>query len=427
MATMLCQLYAADPKQSLPATRGALYAKFTGLLHRRMSSRDQSGIRNQAEATMARFGPAALSRAHDLIDQLPDTIDSLAFNHHSGSETSWLNALAALDSARRPRAVPEDDWNGFLASVLGRSGLLTRSGDGFTFLHQTLQEYCAARHIARIPSSHAYELDRLLGLWKEDGGTNPWGAPLDAASYIGFLIDPGTASPTDPFSSLRALAVPGNIRGCLLIATQLSLGTLLADQWKPLVQAAVQAMATASADPGNDATSRVWAAIVLAELNLDEGTTALETLADDRLLDGEFNEDPHSPDFSDRLLAARALLELHLQRGKDACHRLVHDSYLYDSVRVRAADVLLAAGDERACSAFTYLAEADILFDDRLDAATRLTTLDPEAAVRALHQLIGHYRGDPDWLDWCKDAAKILTNLGDPRGQQIISELCAEL
>ncbi|MFE3830568.1 dsDNA nuclease domain-containing protein [Streptomyces sp. NPDC059092] len=426
MMTMLCQLYAADPGQSLPATRGALYAKFTDLLHRHMSGRGQSGVRSQAEAAMARFGPTALSRAHDLLDQLPDTIDSLASGLLSGSEASWVSALADQDSARRPRAVPEDDWKDFLASVLRRSGLLTRSGHGFSFLHQTLQEYCAARHIARDPSSHAAELDRLLAPWRENAG-NPWGAPLDTASYIGFLIDPGTASPTDPTASLRALAVPGNIRGCLLIATQLSLGTLLADKRKPLVRAASQAMAAASADPDSEATARVWAANVLAELDLQEGTIALETLVDDRLLDEEFNEDPHSPDFSDRLLAARSLLELHPQRGKDACHRLVHDLYLYDSVRVRAAEVLLAVGDERACPALEYLAEADIHFDDRLGAANRLAPLDPEAAVRVLHKLIEDYRGDPDWLDWCKTAAQALTDLGDPRGRQIIGELSVGL
>ncbi|MFJ2833523.1 dsDNA nuclease domain-containing protein [Streptomyces sp. NPDC087263] len=427
MATMLCQLYAADPGQSLPATRGALYARFTDLLHRRMSGRGLSGVRSQAEAALACFGPTAVSRAHDLLDQLPDTIDSLAYGHRSGSLTSWVGALASLDSARRPRAVPEDDWNGFLASVLGRSGLFTRSGDGFAFLHQTLQEYCAARHLARTPFAHARELDRLLDPWEEGWGTTPWGAPPDTASYIGFLIDPGTAPPTDPATSLRALAVPDNIRGCLLIATQLSLGTLLADTWKPLVQTAAQAMATASADPDSDATSRVWAASVLAELDLQEGITALETLVDDRLLDEEFNEDPHSPDFSNRLLAARSLLELDPVRGRDACHRLVRDSHLYETVRVRAAEVLLSVGDERARPALVYLAGADIHFDDRLDAATRLSPLDPEAAVRALHKLIEDYRGDPDWLDWCVAATQALTELGDQGGQQITGELSTGL
>ncbi|WP_197287615.1 dsDNA nuclease domain-containing protein [Streptomyces apocyni] len=424
MATMLCQLYAAGPGQSLPDTRGALYARFTDLLHRRMSGRNQSGVRSQAEAALARFGPTAMSRAHDLLDQLPETIDSLAFGRHSDSEASWADALAALDGARRPRAVPEDDWNGFVSSVLGRSGLLTRTGDGFAFLHRTLQEYCAARHLARAPSSHARELDRLLGPWKEDGGTNPWGAPLDTASYIGFLIDPGTASPADPATALKDLAVPGNLRGCVLIATLLSLGTVLADQWKPLVQAAAQAMATACADPVGEATPRVWAAAVLAELDLQRGTTALEMLADDQGLDDEFNEDPHSPDFSDRLLAARRLLELDRPRGEEACYRLVHDPDLYGSVRVRAAEVLLSSGDERACRALEYLAEAaDLHFDDRLDAARRLATLDPEAAVHSLHTVIEDYRGDPDWLDWCIAAAQALDDLGDPRGRQITDEL----
>ncbi|MEV8597573.1 dsDNA nuclease domain-containing protein [Streptomyces sp. NPDC052012] len=428
MATMLCQLYAADPGQSLPDTRGALYAKFTDLLHRHMSGRDQSGVRSQAEAALRRFGPTAMSRAHDLLDHLPETIDSLAFGHHSGSAASWAGALAALDGARRPHAVPEDDWKEFLASVLGRSGLLTLNGDGFAFLHQTLQEYCAARHLARDPSSHARELNQLLGPWKEDGGTNPWGAPLNTASYIGFLIDPGTAPPNDPAPCLEALAVPDNIRGCLLIATLLSLGTLLADKWKPLVQAAAQAMATASADPDSEATARVWAASVLAELDLQQGTTALETLADDQSLDDEFNDDPHSPGFSCRLLATRWLLELDRPRGEEACYRLVHDPHLYGSVRVRAAEVFLSSGDERACRALEHLAgAADLPFDDRLDAARRLAPLAPEAAVHSLHTLIEDYRGDPDWLDWCIAAAQALDDLGDRRGRQITDELSTGL
>ncbi|WP_328834611.1 hypothetical protein [Streptomyces europaeiscabiei] len=182
-------------------------------------------------------------------------------------------------------------------------------------------------------------------------------------------------------------------------------------------------MATASADPDSEATSRVWAASVLAELDRQEGTTALETLADDRLLDEEFNEDPHSPDFSDRLLAARRLLELDRPRGEDACYRLVHDPDLYDSVRVRAAAVLLSSGDERACRALEHLAgAADLHFDDRLDAARQLATLDPEAAVHSLHRLIENYRGDPDWLDWCIAAAQTLDDLGDPRGRKITDE-----
>jgi hypothetical protein len=200
MATMLCQLYAKDPGQALPASRGALYAKFTDLLHHRMIGRGQSGVRSQAEAALTRFGPTALAHAHDLLDQLPDTIDSLASAPAPAGEASWVDALARLGSARPPRAGPEDDWKSFLASALERSGLLTRAGDGFAFLHPTLQEYCAACHIARTPSAHAAELARLLAPWTKDSG-NPWGAPLDTASYIGFLIDPGTASPTDPGST----------------------------------------------------------------------------------------------------------------------------------------------------------------------------------------------------------------------------------
>jgi hypothetical protein len=163
---------------------------------------------------------------------------------------------------------------------------------------------------------------------------------------------------------------------------------------------------------------------VLAELDPATGLTALEALADDRILDEEFNDDPHSPLFSDRLAAAMSLLERHPHRGKDACHRLVHDSFLYGPVRVRAAEVLLAVQDERARPALEYLAYADLHIEDRLQAASRLATLDPQAAVRALHQLIARYRGDPDWDEWCQDAARTLTDLGDPRGRQILSELC---
>ncbi|MFD0008826.1 hypothetical protein ACFVJ4_41555 [Streptomyces sp. NPDC127178] len=32
------------------------------------------------------------------------------------------------------------------------------------------------------------------------------------------------------------------------------------------------------------------------------------------------------------------------------------------------------------------------------------------------NQLIEDYRDDPYWVDWCKDAAQTLTQLGDQRG-----------
>ncbi|MDQ0940978.1 hypothetical protein [Streptomyces sp. V1I1] len=41
-----------------------------------------------------------------------------------------------------------------------RSGLLTVRAGEFVFLHQTLLEYCAARHAS--PHARAQELDRLL-------------------------------------------------------------------------------------------------------------------------------------------------------------------------------------------------------------------------------------------------------------------------
>ncbi|WP_328688028.1 hypothetical protein OHA74_53590 [Streptomyces phaeochromogenes] len=89
--------------------------------------------------------------------------------------------------------------------------------------------------------------------------------------------------------------------------------------------------------------------------------------------------------------------------------------------------MLLIVGDDRACRALEYLAEADIHFDNRLDAASRLATLDREAAMSALHKLIDGYRGDPHWLDWCVAVAQALPELGDQRGQQIIDELSADL
>ncbi|MEU2624336.1 hypothetical protein ABZ642_40565 [Streptomyces sp. NPDC007157] len=73
------------------------------------------------------------------------------------------------------------------------------------------------------------------------------------------------------------------------------------------------------------------------------------------------------------------------------------------------------------------LAGADIHFDDRLDAASRFATLDRDAAVRGLHKLIADFRGDPDWRDWCMDAAEALAELDDQRGDQIIGELSAGL
>ncbi|MEY9938557.1 dsDNA nuclease domain-containing protein [Streptacidiphilus sp. MAP5-3] len=426
LAAMLCQLYTKAPDERLPATRTELYRRFTEALIARMQDSGLVGIRQQAESTLRRFGLDAMTRGDAFLDRLPQWIDQFAADWRVRTDRDWASDLTAIAMGERPMAVPEEHWNRFVVAVLRRSGLLTGPAGRLEFAHRTLQEYCAARHLAQYPERHAAELGRQLELWGNPyQDDNPWSSPLHTASYIGFLLDAGVRSSIDGPETLRGLAVPENIRGCLLIAELLTLRVLVGDSWAHVVRAAADAAAEASEKPDeadeewvDEPRSRVLAAEVLVVLDRERGLDRLESLARDEDTDCDFNEDPSHPGLSPRLLAASRVLDEDTARGIDLYVELAADDSLHGSVRIRMAEQVAEADDPRAEAVLEALASADLYFDDRLLAATYLAALAPDSAADHLYALITEHWQDPDWHDWCPEAIEALAELGDPRSQE---------
>lgn len=447
MAALLCQVYAADPQRSIPRGRNELYSRFTDMVAARMNGRGEAGIRWQTETTLIRFGSEAKNRAEAFLDELYELIDQLAAEDTTApkdprsyfapagewvdprdhSISTWTRRIAALPAAARPRAVPAEDWDGFLASVLRRCGLLVSTGGNLDFIHQTLQEFCAARYAKRTVDTHVAELRRILEPWNRDVYSNPWGAPLDLVSYIAFLADSENPEARRlALDNFASIASSENLKACLLVSLLAPLGALTGDLGLELVRQTTASLILAIEEPveGDDATTRVWAATILVALDKQLGTEALARLSCDPSLDEQFNEDPHNPDFSERLAATTSLLSFDFRRGSDALVDLVDDGEnLDDTVRVRAAEILLRIGDDRAMAALESLGrDEDILYPERELAIAILGGADRTRGADALYALISEHLGSKDWGDYGQESIKLLSDWGDARGARLINE-----
>ncbi|WP_415953745.1 NACHT domain-containing protein [Streptomyces sp. KLOTTS4A1] len=194
MASMLCQLYEADPARPLPEGRTGAYRSFVELIyekntHKQIKRTHDEAIRQlRSHHQVPRDDRTAEEAAELVRGNLPELIDNLAFDWIEGNDGTATDVLATHFHVRRPAKVSGQLWNEFLSDLLRPTGLLTQRGDDFGFLHQTLMEYHAARHATRSEENREEVLhglrsnsDRLL---------------LTDASYLGFLLD-GLLMPQD--------------------------------------------------------------------------------------------------------------------------------------------------------------------------------------------------------------------------------------
>ncbi|MER6113570.1 helix-turn-helix domain-containing protein [Streptomyces hirsutus] len=388
MATMLCQVYAADPGRRLPTGRSGLYERFIDLLYERQHAAGNSGARVQARAALCRYGEEAVSRAEHTLDRLPDMIVEVAADLRRGSRGSVLGLLAGHSDAARPKQVPHEVWEGFLDQSLRRSGLLTPRASGLVFLHQTLLEYLAVRHDTRDRAACRRAVRRAFGsplLW--------WlrrrGAFRDEYSFLGFLMDAAEGNGFDTARSLRRMAK--SLTGARFMAAQAALGTQISGAISCI---AADTIAAAITDPRP------------IDSPLDRDLAAEEYLADIALLvdlgDG------------DRAAGLAAIL--------------ADEGSVFPGYRVDAACVMADLGDVRAPDVLLALARG---YPDgparistfRLDAALKLLDLgDPRAA-----DLLASFAANRLVQEWDRvHCAQRLAASGDPRAAGLLDALAAE-
>ncbi|NGO12516.1 hypothetical protein G5C60_34135 [Streptomyces sp. HC44] len=192
LATMLVVIFAENPLSPLPRGRIELYEQFTDRLLEKMHRRPTLALEGlRARVDGYPDGPEAVN---ELVKRVRALLEAVASHWQSGGREASAVDLAVRESAAlRPGHLPENEWRGVLRELLQRTGLMFGEGDDLVFLHQTVQEFLAARVTARttdpatdsgrsllfpgvdegwevgdFPEENAY-LEFVFGLWSKLG------------------------------------------------------------------------------------------------------------------------------------------------------------------------------------------------------------------------------------------------------------------
>lgn len=366
MASLLCQIHAADPQRPLPLSRGQIYDAFIGLLYKRQHTPHAPGSPRQLCARLSRYGAQATADAERYLDTLPQAIERLAAQRQQGSVLSTLGIVGSLPESRCPSRVPADEWRGFLGESLRHSGLLTLRAGNYVFLHHTLQEHLSARHTVRANAPDLNEFTEQLAERAEMTISERHLMTSDY-SYLGFILDAAYESGLRACNDFWArLSGEKTLGAHQRIAALAVLGTRV----PPLVhRAAIDWVMELAATAGTN--EHAGRAAVRAVADLRDSLTAdrLHALASHR-----------GRQSAVRVEAAQRLASLGDHRTADLLHRLACDRDLDGSSRLALAWELDALGDPRTTSLLDELVQ-----DTSLGSASRNAAAQKVASVGASH------------------------------------------
>ncbi|MEV7046187.1 trypsin-like peptidase domain-containing protein [Amycolatopsis sp. NPDC051061] len=459
IATMLCILYANSPGQRLPENRAELYAEFVDLL---LAKRKITNVRDLLAEWTGRSGPEAEGAGEDLVQRTPELLRLLA---HEGQragadpfETSVRTDSAVIVARRfpRPATLSSAEWDSVIREVLRSCGLLVERRGVFGFIHQTVQEYLAAAHLAGLHPDPRRRAARRLFV------PQPWPWPdLEVKSFLAALW---ARQGRDLAPVLRRLLqrrhrdvnyrflvelhrqgveLPAKVHAKLVetLAGWVAEHGRSHGEWREAAEALNQidgqraaAVLEVTARHGAGWQRRLDSSLMLLEHNAPIGIQALEDLTTDETLDGP-----------DRLKAAKYLLAQHPRRGMAALAKLARD-IRPDYLRVEAARVIAehdrqrgdellravtydpGASDEARLGAGRALgpgAGSDVLAflssrhevsgRVRLDAALTVESWSAGASASLLLALAQDHRVS---VDIRRDAAQELTDHGDEHAVQ---------
>ena len=161
---MACAVYAGGPGDRLPVDRADLYERFLATLSDKQY-RDRDAYRRLTEI-IGRY-PAGERAAAALAEQSRSLVERVAWHHCTVDQESVLSLIARWTADLRPPTLPAHGWIGYLREHLRQLGPLVGNGDDFTFAHRTIQDYLASCHVAAQPLEEAV---RLL----HDAGVSNW-------------------------------------------------------------------------------------------------------------------------------------------------------------------------------------------------------------------------------------------------------------
>ncbi|MFD7835497.1 NACHT domain-containing protein [Streptomyces sp. NPDC059761] len=424
MASMLCQLYAADPTRPLPEGRTGAYQSFVELLyeqnsHKGVASTHDAAIRLlKGRHQIAPDIAAAEQAAQAVRDHLRELIDLLADRRLKGNTAPAVETLASHLHVQRPAKVKEARWHAFLGDLLRPTGVLSERAGDFDFLHHSLLEYHAARHATRDEAARARVLEVLFPRWGTTAARY-WQPPRLEPSYLGFLLD-GLLNPGDTLADATAqaldeIAVLGGDATLSFLTAQVGLRTCL-----PPHATALKLARFAERSPMIDGRARAAGALAELDGHQEEGARLLAHVAartDTNLIDG--------------LAAARRLAALdgHEEEGVALLTSLATDPAVPLPTRVNAAAALAAVDghEEEGLRLLTAFAT-----DPSLDGRARLHAAEHLARMDAHHpedtlQLLADFAANATLGSHVRmDAARFLAENGDERAAKLLIHLATD-
>ncbi|MDI5969410.1 trypsin-like peptidase domain-containing protein [Streptomyces sp. SL13] len=169
IATMLCVVFAEEPSRDLPVNRAELYHRFTQVLIHR--SRDDETW-ERYRTLVGPHGAAAEEAITNLLGRLPRQLEWAAYTRRYGTggrrrkrrkgEPRDPAPVVELirDRLPRPDTIDEMTWKDLVEGAVEHSGLLERRQGELHFLHASIEEYLAAKHLLHADSSRALTRSR---------------------------------------------------------------------------------------------------------------------------------------------------------------------------------------------------------------------------------------------------------------------------
>lgn len=148
MLVILSQLFAYHPGSTLPASRVDAYERIVEEMHRRRPSGAEATI--EIHDWLDPDLPAAVERLHERLGGSDGLLSRLAFERFRGRAESAVDWICEqTDELWRMTTLPAGQWRVVVREALRSSRLLVAHGRDFEFVHATLHEFFAARHLAR--------------------------------------------------------------------------------------------------------------------------------------------------------------------------------------------------------------------------------------------------------------------------------------
>ncbi|WP_248963371.1 serine protease [Sphaerisporangium perillae] len=429
LATMLCVVFAADPRERLPLSRAELYERFVQRLLTK--AREAVDIRAQLREQARPYGQDAERAADLLLDNLLLVLSELGHRRQYSLPSPDPQVASVLAP---PSGMTPERWQAIVAEALRQSGLVVERGSGdFAFIHHTIQEYLTARFLAgRHPRPRRFGRAGLLA--PQDRW--PWpdlevklflaaiwaGNAVNLGRPLARLLRPGSRVVNAEFVAELArqgVRLPEEIhkRATAAFRDMVLAPPTAGDHWVGVarslaeldVACCVSALEQVVTDTRMNGFHRHDAARTLLDLDEGRGVRALGALIDDETLAYEDLMAAHTllqhdhdrgvdalrrigrnsgGDSGRRLDAARDLLKYHSAYGMDTLDYLARDGTALAAHRLTAAQLLINVDLDGGCAALAAIAQdAKAEARTRMAAAEQLVREDGSVAVRALEAL----------------------------------------